>query len=225
MKQKLLLLHGALGSKEQLDPLKAQLEDVYEVHSLTFEGHGGVASSKDFSIALFTRNVIDFLQAHAIDQVTVFGYSMGGYVALNTALKVPEKIRKIITLGTKFDWSLEQAQKEVKMLNPDKIEEKIPHFAQRLQQLHEPLDWKTVMNKTAQMMLAMAKGAKLTDTDFANINVPVTIGRGSLDSMVSQEESEHLAEVLPTAKLITLEGVKHPIETVPIKALVSHINS
>ena len=54
---------------------------------------------------------------------------MGGYVALQLANKHPKYVQKIITLGTKFAWDKETAAKEVKMLNPEKIEEKIPAFA------------------------------------------------------------------------------------------------
>ena len=58
MKDKLLLLHGALGSKNQLLSLKATLEKTYEVYDLNFEGHGGIQSINEFSIDLFTENVI-----------------------------------------------------------------------------------------------------------------------------------------------------------------------
>jgi len=37
----LLLLHGALGSKEQLAALALKLKDKYVVHTLNFNGHGG----------------------------------------------------------------------------------------------------------------------------------------------------------------------------------------
>ena len=40
MTQKLLLLHGALGSKEQFTALNEQLSSEFEVHTLDFEGHG-----------------------------------------------------------------------------------------------------------------------------------------------------------------------------------------
>ncbi len=225
MKQKLLLLHGALGSKNQFKGLKEKLGDSYDLYPLNFEGHGGQESSNDFSIALFTKNVLDFIDESAIDKVTVFGYSMGGYVALNAALQLPAKIKKIITLGTKFNWTLESAQKEVRMLNPIKIEEKVPHFAEKLRQEHHPSDWKRVMKKTANMMINMAQGAKLSDTDFKHIQQEIVIGVGSLDTMVSYSESEYISGLLPNSKLVKLEGVKHPIEQIPIDKLVHYIQS
>ena len=223
MKETLILLHGALGSKNQFSALRTELETYFDVHSFNFEGHGGDESANAFSIQLFTENLIDYVQANSIKKANIFGYSMGGYVALNAALKIPEKIEKVLTLGTKFKWDMVSAEKEVKMLNPIKIEEKIPQYAEKLRQEHTPQDWKQVMNKTADMMTNMAKGARLTDDDLKKINHHVTIGIGSLDNMVSYEESEHASSLLPNSKLIKLDDVKHPIDQIETNQLVDYI--
>ena len=225
MREPLLLLHGALGAQSQFTELAAKLQTSFAVHTMSFEGHGGEPSSNDFSIAQFAQNVIDFLTAHSMDQVNVFGYSMGGYVALHLALHHPDKIKKIVTLGTKFQWDPESAQKEVRMLNPAKIEEKVPHFAKALEKIHAPGDWKEVMEKTAKMMIGMAEGAKLTDDDLKKIGHEAVIGIGSLDNMVTSAESEHAASLLPNAHLVKLEGVPHPIEKVDVEVLAAYIIS
>jgi pimeloyl-ACP methyl ester carboxylesterase len=225
MKEKLILLHGALGSKNQFNPVIERLKEFYEVYSINFEGHGGNESLNEFSIQVFTENVIDYMQINSIDKATIFGYSMGGYVALNLALKAPKKIKKIITLGTKFKWDMESAEKEVKMLDPIVIEEKVPLFAERLKQEHDPQNWKVVMKKTAKMMIDMAEGARLIDSDFKKIHQKVIIGIGSLDTMVSYEESEYISRLLPNSKLIQLEGVKHPIDKIGTDELIEYIRS
>lgn len=225
MKEILILLHGALGSKNQFRSLIVRLEEYFDVHAFNFEGHGGNESANEFSIQLFTENLIDYTQANSIDKANIFGYSMGGYVALNAALKIPKKIKKVLTLGTKFKWDIESTEKEVKMLNPIKIEEKIPHFAEKLRQEHIPQDWIKIMNKTANMMTNMAKGAKLVDSDFKKINQDVIIGIGSLDNMVSYEESKYISGILPNSKLVKLDGVKHPIDKIETNQLVNYIRS
>ena len=220
MKEKLLLLHGALGSKKQFNAIKDALNEQFDVYHLNFEGHGGVQSEKEFSIQLFTENVIKFLEENSIEKINVFGYSMGGYVALNTALKAPGSISKIVTLGTKFNWDIESANKEVRMLNPDKIEEKVPQFANKLKKEHHPLDWKEVVSKTANMMLGMANGNKLKEEDLKKINHNVVIGIGTLDKMVSLEESENASNLLPNGSLNQLKDFQHPIDKVDPSDLV-----
>lgn len=223
MQQKILLLHGALGSKKQLESIKGLLENQYEAYSLNFEGHGSFESEQAYSMDLFTKNIVDFLDHESIEQVNLFGYSMGGYVALNTALHFPDRIGKIITLGTKFDWSLESATQEIKMLNPDIIEAKVPRFAEKLKTEHQPQDWKVVMQKTAGMMKAMADGKKLQNEDFKLITKDVTIGIGNADKMVSVAESEHVVQLLPQASLQVLDGVEHPIDKVDPKVVADYI--
>lgn len=225
MKNPLLLLHGALGSKNQFQSVQNRLKEKFDVYSMNFEGHGGTGELLPYSMDLFSTNVIDFLVKHSLEKVHIFGYSMGGYVALNCALKISERIHEIITLGTKFDWSLEAAEKEVRMLNPEKIEEKVPQFAEKLRKEHQPLDWKAVVTNTAEMMMNLAKGEKLTDADLKNIEIPVTIGIGTLDNMVTLEESAHAVELLPKGKLVKLLDVQHPIEKVESTVLVEFILS
>lgn len=48
--KKLLLLHGALGSKNQFKSLKEILKSDFDVYDFNFEGHGGLVSDADFSI-------------------------------------------------------------------------------------------------------------------------------------------------------------------------------
>lgn len=166
MNANLLLLHGALGCKDQFDPLAKILEDHFNLHLLNFEGHGGEHSDIHFSIDLFAGKTSDFIKENKIEGTNVFGYSMGGYVALKLALNQPGTINKIITLGTKFQWDETTAEKEIKMLNPENIELKVPQFAAELKRRHYPEDWKIVMKKTAGMMHALGNGQAMKLSDF-----------------------------------------------------------
>lgn len=223
MKQKILLLHGALGTKDQFNSLKEKLSAVFEVHTLDFEGHGERASDKDFTMRLFTENVVDYLNANEITRTHVFGYSMGGYVGLNVARSHPALIGKIVTLGTKFAWTKETAEQEIKMLNPEKIEEKVPAFANKLAAIHTKNDWKDVMRKTAKMMYKLGTGEKLTEQELSEIKQQVLIGIGDKDRMVSQEESSGSATILPNGRLIIIANSQHPIEKVEEEVLRSII--
>lgn len=223
MKTKLLLLHGALGSKKQFESLKELLSSNFEVYDMNFEGHGGRSSNKKFSIELFSENVIQFMDENTIEKINIFGYSMGGYVALKTAINHPERIDKIITLGTKFEWDEASTSKEVSMLNPDKMELKVPQFAAKLKEEHAPLDWKEVVNKTAEMMTELADGKALKNSSIATIIHSVTIGLGSEDRMVSISESEQISNLLPNGKFVVLHGEPHPFEKVNIAQLFAFI--
>lgn len=210
----LLILHGALGAKDQFEALKKDLSENFEVHTLNFSGHGGLPFAKDFSIDRFKEELKVYIQDNALEGANIFGYSMGGYVTLRLLYEEPNIISKLFTLGTKFDWTPESAAQEVKMLNPEKIEEKVPAFAQALAKRHQPNDWKEVLLRTKDLMLQLGNGSALTLKDFQKIESPVIIGIGDQDNMVSLEESKNVADLLPHGALKIFEGFKHPIEQV-----------
>lgn len=223
MKENLLLLHGALGAKVQLEGLKNSLNNHFNVYSMNFDGHGGDLSDETYSIDLFVSNLIAFIDENELNEVSVFGYSMGGYVALTAAARYPNRFKQILTLGSKFKWSPEIAAGEIKLLNPEKIAEKVPHFAQRLNELHQPEDWKKVMRKTADMMVEMGEGKRTADEEFAKVQIPVQVGIGDKDNMVSIEETKHVADLLSNGILKIIEGVPHPIEMIKPEVLEAYV--
>lgn len=223
--QPLLLLHGAIGAADQLESLKKDLSDKYEVHTMNFSGHGGKPfPGEPLSIPLFAEEVNQYLQESSIDKVSIFGYSMGGYVAMCLAKKYPEKVDKIVTLATKYHWDEATATKEVKMLDPDLIEQKVPKFAAVLQQRHAPNDWKELLSKTADMLTEMGQHNPLIVDDYKTINTPSMILLGDNDKMITVEETYDVYNALPHAVLATLENTQHPIEQVNMAKLLEYIN-
>lgn len=221
--EKLLLLHGALGSKSQLEPLKQYLSKEYDVVSFNFSGHGGAPFNETFSIAQFSNEVKDFIQLNNLSSVSIFGYSMGGYVALYFAQYYPEKVNKIVTLGTKFYWTEAISIKEVERLNPSIIEEKIPKFAAILKSRHQPNDWKIVLSKTAEMMTKMGIENPLQSADYLTIKTPTLCLIGENDEMVSIEETADVYRSLPNGAFYSIPNTKHPIEQVDLSILSDKI--
>jgi pimeloyl-ACP methyl ester carboxylesterase len=216
-----LLLHGALGSTSQLEPLKQKLEDQgKEVFMLNFSGHSGVPFRGSFGIEIFADEVLAFLDKQNLNQVDVFGYSMGGYVAVWLALKHPGRVGKIVTLGTKFDWSPASAEQEVRKLNAEKILEKVPAFARLLEHRHAPNNWKELLNKTRNMMLGLGSKPLFTESNLKTILHEVLICLGDQDDMADRSFSEQVATWLPNGTFRSLENTPHPIEKVDVTKLV-----
>jgi len=223
--KKLLLLHGALGTQNQFDTIKSNLGNEFQLYSLNFDGHGGIDCNNPFSIELFTKNVVDFIIDHQLNGISIFGHSLGGYVALNVALQNPSLVGRIITLGTKLDWSPTSVEREIRMLIPEMVEEKVPQFAEKLRLDHHPSNWKIIMRKIAVMMQGMAEGKKIKFEDFKQIKQQVIIGLGSLDNMVTQEESELIANELPHGELVILDNIPHPIDKADSSVIANYIRT
>jgi len=222
--QQLLLLHGAIGAKDQLDPLAENLKDHYEIHSLNFSGHGGEPFPEtDFSIPCFANDVLNYLNQTNIQQINILGYSMGGYVAMYLARHRPKLVNKVITLATKFYWDETVAAKEVKLLDPNIISEKIPAFVKQLQQRHSPNDWKTVLEKTKEMLLQLGKNNTMKLEDYKDISVPCLLLLGDKDKMITLEETVAVRGALSNAEFKFLPNTPHPIEQVDENLLSSII--
>jgi pimeloyl-ACP methyl ester carboxylesterase len=211
----IVLLHGAIGAKDQLQPLAGLLKNDFIVHLFNFNGHGGKPLAQEpFSIKTFATELEEYLSTHKIQHASVFGYSMGGYVALYLAKQKPNLFSEIITLATKFYWDEIVAAKEAAMLNTEIILEKVPLFAEQLKQRHQPNDWKLVLDKTKTMLLQMGKENPLQLNDYAAINQPVLLLLGDNDKMVTSDETEAVQKALPNSSFQLLEQTAHPIEKV-----------
>ena len=222
----ILLLHGALGAQDQFDALAARLSENYAVHRLNFSGHGpDTPMPEAFLPEVFMDDILQYLDQNDLASINIFGYSMGGYIALMLALRVPERVRAVMTLGTKMDWNPEAAAREAAMLNPDKISEKVPAFAKALQQRHGESRWRSVLKKTAGLMQYLGEHRPLDEAALRAIAVPVTVALGDADEMVRREEAMQAAEWIPGARFLVLEGGRHAIEKCPVEGLAGLVRN
>ncbi|MGX5683674.1 alpha/beta fold hydrolase [Chryseobacterium cucumeris] len=209
----LILLHGALGHSDIFKPYLNVLSSYFTVHTPLFSGHGDLKLPEGgLNIKKYVGELSEYCKVNHLTDVSIFGHSMGGYVALCYAMENPENVNSVITLGTKFDWTEEQALKESKMLNPDVILEKIPQYAQLLESQHGT-KWKQLLPGIADLMIDLGKNPPL-ENNFATITTPVQIMVGDKDNMVTLEESSRVYRSLPNAKLAVLPDTKHPIDKV-----------
>ncbi|MBI5932004.1 MAG: alpha/beta fold hydrolase [Chloroflexi bacterium] len=215
----LVLLHGAVGSKSQFTPLIPLLESHFHLMTLDFEGHGRAdLTDRPFKIEHFAENV---LKLDRLEKFDVLGYSMGGYVALYLALNYPERVGRVFTLATKLDWTPATAEKEIKLLDADKIAQKIPHYAQTLRETHR--DWRWVLEKTRDLLIGLGQQNLLTPDGLAQITQPVRIALGDRDSMVSLEETIVAYRALQLGELQILPATPHLLDKISPSLLADAI--
>ena len=213
MKPPLLLLHGPIGAGRQMKEIAAKLSDAFDVHYPDLPGHGGHPLPEEpFSIQLFANSVLSYLNAKQLHQLTIFGYSLGGYVAMYLAKLYPRRITRIITLGTKFYWDTYAAEKAVRMMDPVAVAFKVNIRAERLAILHAPYDWQHIMLRTANMIMEIGKNNPLKADDFKGIYTPAMIMLGDRDNMVTFNETMRIYQQLPLATLAILPCTSHAIE-------------
>jgi pimeloyl-ACP methyl ester carboxylesterase len=93
----LILLHGGLMSGEMFGPVLPALAERHQVITVDLQGHGRTADiERPIDIRLMADDVAALIDHLGLEKPDVVGYSLGGGVALFTAVKHPDKIRKLV---------------------------------------------------------------------------------------------------------------------------------
>lgn len=210
----IVLLHGAIGSKQQMASLVTVLSPENKVYSYDFPGHGEhPETEQDFSIEVFENWISDEFQKIEGD-IAILGYSLGGYVGLRLALRHPNRVKAVMTFGTIFDWHPEQAVKQISMINPDKIQAKVPAFAEQLDIVHGK-KWMQVLKKTHNLLEKLGANPLLSDDALKNVQAKCLITVGDRDAIVSIEESLYTYRLIPGAKFAVYPNTGHAFEKAP----------
>ena len=101
--QPLLLLHGAYMSIDALGNLLAPLAATRQVIAVEMQGHGRTADiDRPIRYEGMADDVAALLAEVGIASVDIFGYSMGGGVALQVAIRHPQLVRKLIVASAAY---------------------------------------------------------------------------------------------------------------------------
>ena len=93
----MILLHGGLMSGEMFGPVLPALAERHQVITVDLQGHGRTADiDRPIDIRLMADDIVALVDHLGLEKPDVVGYSLGGGVALFTAVKHPEKIGKLV---------------------------------------------------------------------------------------------------------------------------------
>src|SRR5216683_5180323 len=93
----LVLLHGGLGSGEMFGPVMPELTEHHQVVAPDLQGHGRTADiDRPLDIRLMADDIAALIDHLGLDKPDVVGYSLGGGVALQTAIKYPGLVRRLV---------------------------------------------------------------------------------------------------------------------------------
>jgi pimeloyl-ACP methyl ester carboxylesterase len=99
-----VLLHGAFMTiTNNWTGWIGELSKTRKVIAIEMQGHGRTADIKrDFSHENLADDVAALLDYLNIKQADVIGYSLGGGVAMQCAIRHPEKVRKVVSISAVF---------------------------------------------------------------------------------------------------------------------------
>jgi pimeloyl-ACP methyl ester carboxylesterase len=101
--QPLVVLPGAFWSIEAMGELVPQLATTRRVIAVELQGHGHTADiERPLRYELMADDIAALIRHLGLAQADIFGYSLGGGVGLQTAIRHPEVVRKLALASTAF---------------------------------------------------------------------------------------------------------------------------
>lgn len=96
----LILLHGGLGSGEMFGPLLPALSGRRQVIAPDLQGHGRTADiDRPLDVRLMADDIAALIGHLGLDKPDLVGYSLGGGVALQTAIKYPAMVGRLVAVS------------------------------------------------------------------------------------------------------------------------------
>src|SRR5437879_5143140 len=96
----MVALHGGLGSTEMFDAVMPQLSAHHQVIAVDLQGHGRTADiDRPIDIRLMADDIAALIDYLKLAKPDVVGYSLGGGVALQLAVRHPDKIGRLVVVS------------------------------------------------------------------------------------------------------------------------------
>ena len=205
----LVLLHGAFGTAEGWATVLPTLAKTRQVIVVEQQGHGRTGDiARPLDVEQMAEDTAALLQQLQIETADVFGYSMGGMVALALAIRHPQRVQKLVILGAGMGANKDayepEAYNQFKSITPETF-----HFPQVKEPYTrvapDPSQWPTLVAKITQSGDAF-KG--FAERDVQAITAHTLIMLGDRD-VIRPEHAVAMLRLLPAAQLAILPGADH----------------
>ena len=202
----ILLLHGGMGSS---DSFKSQVDffaKEYSVITPDSRGHGRTNDGdQPISYELMADDMIKLLDHLGIDSVYVVGKSDGGNTGLVMAISYPERIRKLVAVGSN---SRPEGTKDdyMDMISRMTAETAGRNIIENYKSLApDPQHFSIFFEKVKKMWLS---APNLSQEQLTSIKVRTLLVVGDSD-IIKLDHTVELFESIPNAQLCVVPGSSH----------------
>ncbi len=216
-----ILLHGYSDSWVSYSRILPLIDKKYHVYVPDQRGHGDSdRPASGYTFPDFAADVIAFMEAKGLKQATIVGHSMGSFVAQHVATSAPERVTKLVLVGSATSVHnnvVLDLQREVNGLSDPVSPKFVREFQYSVvakpvpekfmdQVIQESLKvpariWKDVMVG----MLASPK-----QVDFSKVTAPTLIVWGDKETVFpDRSDQEALRKAIPNATLKVYADTGH----------------
>ncbi|MGZ6588937.1 MAG: alpha/beta fold hydrolase [Solirubrobacteraceae bacterium] len=198
---------------------------------ITFDNRGVGASSgaTPTTIEEMARDAVTFIRALGLDQIDLFGFSMGGMIAQVIAQQQPRLVRKMIIAGTgpaggegiekvtRISY-LDTARGLLTRQDPKQFLffTRTPNgrragkqFLARLEERTDDRDKAISVRSFRAQLKAIHRWGLMKPADLASVRQPVLVVNGESDKMVPTKNTVDLDQRLPNSQLVIYPDAGH----------------
>ena len=192
-------------------------------------GVGASSGSTPNTIEAMAKDTVAFIRALGLEEVDLFGFSMGGMIAQVIAAHDPQLVRRIILAGTGPAGGegitkvtrlahLDSARGLLTLQDPKQFlfftrtprgRRAGKEFLARLKERTESRDKAISLRSYFAQLEAIHRWGKQPPADLSVIHQPVLVANGDNDRMVPTSNSVDLAQRLPNAELVIYPDAGH----------------
>lgn len=178
----LVLLHGGLGSGRMFGPVLTELAQHHRVILPDLQGHGRTADiDRPLDLASMGDDVAALIGHLHLDRPAVVGYSLGGGVAFQTALRHPDKVGRLVIASAEMrseavDPEILAQQGQLSSAAVEHMRD-TPMYQEYEEIAPRPEDFGRLLDKLGEMMRA---GFDFSQ-DVPNLEVPTLIVAADAD--------------------------------------------
>ncbi|WP_051884481.1 alpha/beta fold hydrolase [Chryseobacterium luteum] len=193
----LFLLHGNSGSIQDFYQQVPVLSKKFKVIAIDTRGQGRSTdtSRTDFTYTQFADDIKALADNLGLKKINIAGWSDGGITGLEFALKYPENLNKLITIGANAF--------------PEGVDERlVSHMKNQLLVMNA--ENKPEKFNERRLVTIMLKEPHISKKELSKIEIPVLVIAGDKD-VIKQDHTEMMARQIPHAELKIYKNATHMI--------------
>lgn len=216
----IVLLHGFTDSWFSFSRLLECLPEGRCAYALDLRGHGeSDRPLRGYAITDLAADVAAFLEQLDIREALLVGHSMGSLIAQVVAVSSPERVGRVVLIGS----SAETREEDVRELRDvlESFDESVPReFARGFQQstVHRPVPaefFQRVVDESCRVPARVWRAAAAAILSFEptpflpQITQPALVLWGDRDAYFRRSDQDALMKALPNARLEVFPDVGH----------------
>jgi len=202
--QAVLLLHGGLGSAEDFGGQVEAIAAEYRVVAIDTRGHGRSTDDEQaYGYDLLAGDMIGVMDGLGIDKAAIVGWSDGGNIGLELAIRNPERLTKVFALGANYQTTAVRPSVYTDALIGAFVGQAAAQYAKISP---TPENFEAFSGKVFAMWGSQPNHS---EEQLMGITVPFMVAAGVYEEAIDEAHTKRMAELIPNAQLLLIGNASH----------------